>query len=191
MSNDPRQQSDTEGRARLRALLRRQSVRTGQTFTLASGKTSDFYVDVKKTSLDPEGAFWIGRGFAALLEEFADVKAIGGPTLGADPLTAATIVVGWTLGRRLDGFIVRKEPKGHGTGVWIEGPNLPTGTPVVVCEDVLTTGGSALKGCARVKEAGLDIRAVFAVVDREEGGVDALAAEGYAVRTLFRRHELV
>ena len=175
----------------MRTLLRDLSVRTGQTFTLASGKTSDFYVDVKKTSLTPEGAYWIGRLFTGFLDDFPSAVAIGGPTLGADPLTAATIVTAWTLGKRLDGFIIRKEPKGHGTGVWIEGPNLPANAPVVICEDVLTTGGSALKACDRARESGLHVLAVFAVVDRQEGGKAAIENTGYPVRTIFGRDELV
>lgn len=181
-----------EGRARLRELLLRLSVRTDRVFTLASGRESNFYVDVKKTSLDPEGAFWIGRLFADLLaREFPEVTAVGGPTLGADPLTSATQVVAWTMGRRLDGFIVRKQVKGHGTGNWIEGPPLAPGTPVAVTEDVVTSGGSALEGIARLREAGLDVRVVLSVVDREEGGRARIEGEGYALRSIFAKSDLV
>ncbi|RMF18903.1 MAG: orotate phosphoribosyltransferase [Candidatus Dadabacteria bacterium] len=184
------QLSNQEGRTRLADILRERSVRTGN-FTLASGKQSDLYVDVRKTSLDPEGAWWIGRLFTAELADYPDVEAVGGPTLGADPLTTATSLAAWTLGRRLLGFLIRKQAKGHGTGRWIEGPDLADGTPVVLLEDVLTTGGSALQACERVRAHGLNICAVFAVVDREEGGRQAIEEAGYPVRALFTRSELL
>jgi orotate phosphoribosyltransferase len=181
-----------EGRDRLRTLLLKLSVRTDRVFRLASGRESNFYIDVKKTSLDAEGAFWIGRLFAETLQnEFPDVQAVGGPTLGADPLTSSTQVVAWSLGRRLTGFIVRKNVKEHGTGNWIEGPALAPGTPVAVTEDVVTTGGSALEGIERLREAGLDVRVVLAVVDRQEGGRERIEAAGYPVRSLFGKSDLV
>jgi len=178
-----------EGKQRLQQLLREHSVRTDRTFTLASGRVSDFYVDVKKTSLHPEGAYWIGRLFVDVLSQYPEVRAVGGPTLGADPLTTATSVLAWTLGRALDAFIVRKEPKDHGTAQWLEGPDLVPDTPVVLLEDVITSGGSARTAIERVREAGLKVEAVLAVVDRDEGGREHLQAAGVPLHALFLRRD--
>ncbi len=184
-------QSLQEGRQRLRDILLEKSVRTDREFTLASGRTSNFYVDVRKTSLDPEGAFWIGRLFGDLLNNYPDVVAVGGPTLGADPLTSATSVVSWIYGRHLPGFIIRKEAKGHGTGQWLEGPELNPGDHVVLLEDVVTTGGSALQAAGRLRDHGVHVDSLFAVVDREEGGAQAIADAGLKLERLFGKQELL
>src|SRR4051812_9362880 len=137
-------------RSRLIALLRRDALRTG-TFTLASGRTSHYYVDGRKVTLSAEGAALIGTGVLDHLADLADVAAVGGLTLGADPIVGATLAAAGARGQtNLRGFLVRKEAKGHGTGRLVEGP-LEPGTTVVIVDDVATTGGSSLQAVAAVE----------------------------------------
>ena len=160
-------------------------------FTLASGRKSDYYFDCRQTALHPEGSWLIGTLFNELLADL-DIKGIGGMTLGADPLISATTVISHEKGRPLAGLIVRKESKGHGTNQYVEGlSNFKPGDPVAMVEDVVTTGGSLLKACERVKDAGLNVVAVCTVLDRGEGGREAIEAAGYQLRALFTRPELV
>lgn len=176
---------------RLAALLLEKSYREGR-FVLASGRESDFYFDGRQTALHPEGAWLIGNLFYDLLSDLPELDAVGGMTLGADPLVSATSVISWTKERPVAAFIVRKSPKGHGTNQYIEGlANLKPGSPVAMLEDVVTTGGSLLTACERVKDAGFNIVAVCTVLDREEGGREAIDAAGYKLRSLFRRKELL
>ena len=158
-------------RGRLIELVRRLSYKEGD-FTLASGKKSRFYVDLKNTTLHPEGAALIGElAVEKILTEKIKVQGVGGLTLGADPL--ATSVSLAAFGKKLNwpAFIVRKEPKDHGTEKYIEGgDNLPPGAEVLVLEDVVTTGGSSLKAIERLKSAGFKPTTVLTVVDREAGG---------------------
>jgi orotate phosphoribosyltransferase len=175
--------------ARLLALLRERSVRRGQ-FTLASGRTSDLYVDVRQTSLHAEGAWLIGRLLLARLHP--DAVAIGGMTLGADPLACSAAALSTTVGRPIHAFLVRKEPKGHGVGRYVVGvEGLPEGAPVCVVEDTTTTGGSLLQAIDRTVEAGLRVVQVLTVVDRDEGAKDRLAAAGYNLEALCTRAELL
>ena len=161
-------------------------------FVLASGRESDFYFDGRQTALHPEGAWLIGNLFYDLLSDLPKLDAVGGMTLGADPLVSATSVISWTMARPVAAFIVRKNPKGHGTNQYIEGlANLKPGSPVAMLEDVVTTGGSLLTACERVRDAGFNIVAVCTVLDREEGGAEAIEAAGYKLRPLFRRKELL
>ncbi len=176
-------------RTRLIALLRQLSVRTGS-FVLASGRTSDLYVDVRATSLNAEGAFLIGR---LILERLRpDVVGVGGLTLGADPIACSAVAIAGGEGRAIHGFLIRKEAKGHGTGQYVEGlANLPPGSRVAVVEDTTTTGGSLLKAVERAKDAGLVVVQTITVVDREEGAREMLAAAGYQLEALTSRAELV
>jgi orotate phosphoribosyltransferase len=139
-------------RARLLELLRARSFER-RAVTLSSGKTSDFYIDSKQTVLSAEGHFLVGHLFCALIEDrVPKVEAVGGLTLGADPLASATSLVSFLLGRPLAAFYVRKEPKGHGTGQYIEGArHLRAGAPVAIVEDVITTGASTLKAIERAR----------------------------------------
>lgn len=159
--------------------------------TLASGRESDFYVDGKQTSLHPRGAYLLGRLLLEKIPLFGKVDAVGGPTLGADPLATAVALVSSLEGKPLPGFIVRKEPKGHGTRRWIEGKkNLADGCSVVVVEDVVTTGGSGLSAVDKILEEGYAVAGLLAVVDREEGAREAIEARGYKFESLFTKTEI-
>lgn len=179
-----------ELKKRLARLLVEKSYREGD-FILASGRKSDYYFDCRVTALHPEGSWLIGTLFNMLLTQ-TPVKGVGGMTLGADPLVSATTVISHEMGRPLAGLLVRKEAKGHGTGQFVEGlGNFQPGDPVAMVEDVVTTGGSLLKACTRVQDAGLRIVTVCAILDREEGGRAILKDAGFDLRALFTRRELV
>lgn len=160
---------------------------------LASGRMSDFYFDGKQTTLHPEGAALVAQlAFEKILQHFPEAEAVGGPTLGADPMASALTVISYQQGKPLPAFIVRKEPKGHGTMSWIEGArHLRSGMKVVLLEDVITTGGSILKAADRVKEAGILPLGIVVLVDREEGGREALEAQGLKVISLFTKSDLL
>ncbi|MDQ3264975.1 MAG: orotate phosphoribosyltransferase [Myxococcota bacterium] len=179
-------------RARLLELLTKQSFERRKV-TLASGKESDFYIDCKKVALSAEGHWLIGRLFLAEIKKHCpNAVAVGGLTLGADPLASAVSLTSYLWGQPIPAFIVRKEAKGHGTGVWIEGRNLiPDGAEVAIVEDVVTTGGSSLKAIERVEADGLKARHAFALVDRLEGGNEAFTARGYVVHPLFTRKDFI
>jgi len=176
-------------KARLLDLLRERSVRKG-TFTLASGKTSDLYVDVRQTSLHPHGAWLIGRLLLAHLHP--EASAIGGMTLGADPLACSAAALSTTVGRPVFAFLIRKEPKGHGVGRHVVGvENLAPGAKVCMVEDTTTTGGSLLKAIEHAQAAGLQVIQVITVVDRQEGATELLADAGYTLTALCTRAELL
>jgi orotate phosphoribosyltransferase len=161
--------------------------------TLRSGAASDFYLDCKQTALNAEGATLIGRALLQAVERLeAEVGetalGVGGMTLGADPLATATSLTAFAGGRSLHAFIVRKEPKGHGTGAWIEGRrNLPDGAPVVLLEDVVTTGGATRQAWAAARAENLHVLGAVTLVDRLAGGVEALRAEGLPTVAVFDR----
>lgn len=175
---------------RLAQLLLEKSYREGD-FLLASGKKSTWYFDCRVTVLSAEGSWLIGCLFNDLLKDYP-IVGIGGMTMGADPLVTAVTVLSHIQNRPLAGLLVRKEAKGHGTNQYVEGmANFTTGQDVAVLEDVVTTGGSLLKACKRIKDCGLNIPVVCALLDREEGGREFLAAEGYTLLSLFTRGELL
>jgi orotate phosphoribosyltransferase len=177
--------------AQLIELIRKLSYREGD-FTLASGKKSSFYIDMKVTTLHPEGAFLIGELAADLIvREKLEIDAVGGLTLGADPIATAVSLAGRTRGKLWPAFIVRKEPKDHGTARYIEGTeNLKPGAKVVVIEDVVTTGGSSLKAVERLREAGYQPIAALTVVDRQQGGREVLEREGLKFLSLATIEEI-
>jgi len=179
-------------RERLKAILLEKSYRQG-TFTLSSGKTSDFYIDGKQTTLDAEGAYLCGRLLLELIKEYPEkIDAVGGMTLGADPLVTAVSMVSFLEKQPIPAFIVRKEAKGHGTGQYLEGmKNIPEGSLVALLEDVVTTGGTLLQVIDRVEAAGYKVGLVATVVDRQEGGIEALAERGFDMKTVFTREELL
>ena len=181
--------SDRDHRALL-SLLATRSTRRG-IFTLASGKQSTLYIDARLTTMSPEGLSLIGRlGLEALRSVGWPVSAVGGLTLGADPVAYAISYASAASARPLRAFTVRKEAKAHGTGKLVEGP-FQAGDVVAVVEDVITTGASALRAADVVRGAGGEVAGVLAVVDREEGGSEALERAGLAVVSLTRASEIL
>lgn len=185
-----------EIREKLRTLLLEKSVRTGK-FTLASGKESDLYVDCRTTTLDSMGANMVGHLGWALVRDlikqrFPEAGAIGGMTLGADPISLAIgMISAQEVGvDALRVFVVRKEAKGHGRNRRIEG-NFQSGDEVIVVDDVITTGGSTLKAIDAIEEEGGKVVAALVLVDREEGGREAIESRGIPVYPLFTRKQLL
>jgi orotate phosphoribosyltransferase len=183
-------------RSALRSLLLSKSVKTG-TFTLASGKQSDLYVDCRVTTLDAHGALLVGRLLHDLyLSESTRLNitpaAVGGLTLGADPLSLSLAMTSALAqpDNPIQAFTVRKEPKGHGRGRRIEG-NFTTTAPVIVVDDVITTGDSTLKAIQAVEEEGGKVAFVLVLVDRQEGGRQNIESKGYPVASVFTRQELL
>ena len=166
----------------LLALVRDKALTFGD-FTLASGKKAKYYLDGKQVTLDAQGSRLVGEGILELLGERLPA-AVGGMSIGADPITAAVVTMAGVRNLPLRGFMVRKEPKGHGTGRYLEGPVQP-GEEVVIVEDVVTTGGSSLTAIERCEEFGLKVLRVIAIIDRLEGGEAAFAARGYQLSSLF------
>ncbi len=161
-------------------------------FTLASGKKSDFYFNGKTTTLRPDALNFAARIFIEMMRE-SRPERVGGLTLGADALIGAVTALSYDLAMPMEGFIVRKEPKTHGTAQWIEGPELRPGQRIAIIEDVVTTGGSALKALARVRESVSDpvIVGVFALVDRLDGGREVLESEGVSLHAIFTKDDLM
>jgi orotate phosphoribosyltransferase len=181
---------DTDPTPTLARLLAERSAKRGQ-FTLSSGRTSTLYVDARLTTMSPDGLALIGPSALAAIER-ADwrVDSVGGLTLGADPVTYAIAYASALAGRPVRAFTVRKEAKAHGTGRLIEGP-FRSGDRVAVIEDVITTGGSALRAIDAVRQAGGEVVGVLALVDREEGGREAIEATGAPVIALVRASDVV
>ena len=176
-------------RLRLLEIIREKSYEEREV-TLTSGRKSNFYIDGKQTTLDAEGAYLVGKVFYEMIKGRAE--AVGGPTLGADPIVTAVALVSHQAGDPIAAFIIRKEPKGHGKGLWIEGAKgIKKGTKVAIIEDVVTTGGSLLKAIRIAEEHGLVVVQALALVDREEGGKEELAAAGYTLEAVFTRGEIV
>jgi orotate phosphoribosyltransferase len=179
-------------RTELARLLYSKSYREGN-FTLTSGKKSDYYFDCKQTALHPRGGYLIGRLFLEIIQEKKmNVQGVGGMTLGADPLVSAVTVLSYLEKFPLPGFIIRKQAKGHGTNAFLEGmANFEPGFKVCLLEDVVTTGGTLLTACERVRDAGLEIEGIICVLDREEGGRENIFRAGYDLISIFTRKELV
>ena len=176
-------------RERLLRLFVERSYREGD-FVLASGRTSRFYVDCRTTTMHAEGQVLLGTVGMDLMESAGlEPDVIGGLTMGADPLAYAIAAESWRRGHPIHAFSVRKKPKGHGAGRRIEGC-FEQGARAVVVEDVITTGGSALAACEAVAQEGGTILAVLAAIDRQEGGREAIEAEGYSVHSLFGLDDL-
>jgi orotate phosphoribosyltransferase len=174
----------------LRGILRERSLRIGD-FTLTSGKKSSYYLDCRMTTLDARGAMLIGRLILDRIRTHKiEADAIGGLTLGADPIATAVAVVSAIEGKPLPAFIVRKETKSHGTQKAIEGYAGKPGSRVIVVDDVCTTGGSILTAADRAEEAGYKVVAAFCVVDREEGGTEIIAKR-YPFYSLLTAKELL
>lgn len=181
---------DSDDREQLAALLCERSLRRGD-FVLSSGARSDYYIDARTTTMSGLGQYLIGRvGLTTLNEADWRPDAIGGLTLGADPVAYAIAHAAAAQGRVLDAFTVRKEAKQHGVGRRIEG-GFRAGMRVVVCEDTITTGASALDAIGAVEAAGAAVIGVLALVDRDEGGRAKIEERGYAARAVFTARELL
>jgi orotate phosphoribosyltransferase len=157
-------------------------------FVLSSGQRSSYYINGKPVTLHPQGALAIGRLLLSVLP--LDTDAVAGLTLGADPIVSAVSVVSALENRPIPALIIRKEAKGHGTKAYIEGPTLPDGAKVVVLEDVVTTGQSAMKAVERLREAGYKVEQVIALVDRQQGGAEFYESVGLKFQTLFSITEI-
>ena len=168
-------------------LIREQALEFGD-FTLASGKKASFYLDCRKVTLDSRGANLIAAGMleqmAADFPEDNFPDAVGGMAIGADPITGAIVTLSGQSDRPLRGFIVRKEAKQHGKGQAVEGP-VSAGDRVVIVEDVVTTGGSALLAIDQAVAAGLQVIGALTIIDRQAGGAEAFAAKGVPLKSLF------
>ena len=159
-------------------------------FVLASGKTASFYLDAKQVVLDGAGAMLVGQVVLARLQALGPLPdAVGGMSIGADPITAAVVTMAGVAGLPLKGFMIRKEPKGHGLGRYVEGP-VAAGNRVVILEDVVTTGGSSLLAIDRAEEFGLTVERVVTLVDRLAGGADAFAARGIPMQSMLTIEDL-
>ncbi|HYW19173.1 MAG TPA: orotate phosphoribosyltransferase [Nodularia sp. (in: cyanobacteria)] len=152
-------------------------------FVLSSGQSSSYYINGKQVTLHPQGALAIGRILLSLLS--TDTQAVAGLTLGADPIVSAVSVVSAYENRPIPALIIRKEAKGHGTRAYIEGPNLPEGAKVIVLEDVVTTGKSAMKAVERLREAGYIVDTVITLVDRLQGGAEFYQSVGLNFQAVF------
>ncbi|RLT59338.1 MAG: orotate phosphoribosyltransferase [Chloroflexi bacterium] len=180
----------TAARDELRSLLRERSVRHG-TFKLSSGAMSDFYVDCRQVTMDPRGMHLIAALMLDLTADLTGARAVGGLTMGADPIAGAIAYASATTDRPLAMFSVRKEPKGHGAGRQVEGPfPAEDGAPVIVVEDTMTTGASTRRAIEAIeRDTKATVTRVLVIVDRLEGGADGLRADGYDVHALFTRRD--
>ena len=166
-------------------LLKDNAYKKGE-FKLSSGKTSEHYVNCKPVTLTGRGLTLISM----MMLEHVETKVVAGLTLGADPLVSGVAVCSALDMRLINALIVRKEPKGHGTGAWIEGPQFPKGTKVTVLEDVVTTGGSSIKAVEKLRDAGYKVDRIVTIVDRQEGGEAAIIEAGLELRSLFTIEDL-
>lgn len=180
---DPRQ-----AKSRLLQLVRERAYKDGLDIVLASGKRSTFYINGKKVSLHPEGLWLIAKLLLEKLKAHPEITAVGGLTIGADPLASAVAALSFETGQNLKAFLVRKEAKGHGTGSKIEG-DLDRGEKVAILEDTVTTGGSAKKAIDAVREVGAVPVVVMAIADREDPDADAFRKE-HAVECLLTLSEI-
>ncbi|HAR96432.1 MAG TPA: orotate phosphoribosyltransferase [Deltaproteobacteria bacterium] len=175
---------------RLLKILKDLSYEEGE-FTLTSGKKSSFYIDCKETTLNPEGMYLVGTLMYQLVQTIPGVEAVGGVSVGGDPLVCSTVLISRAIGEPLPGFFIRKEPKGHGTNLWLEGgKNLQKGMKVVILEDVVTTGGSSLKAIETTEREGFTVIGVVALLDRLDGGKEAIESKGYVFKSIFNLGDL-
>ncbi len=171
-----------QNRDRLIELFRQRALKFGE-FTLASGKKASYYLDGKQITLHSEGLKLVSEGLLEMLSG-VEFQAIGGMSIGADPIIGGVLAAAGAQGRDLVGFLVRKEPKGHGTQKYVEGPVQP-GMKVVIIDDVVTTGGSSLLAIDRIQEFGCEVVQVVAIVDRMEGGAANFAARYLPLASLL------
>jgi orotate phosphoribosyltransferase len=174
-------------RERLLELLKREALQI-RTVTLSSGRTSDYYVDCKRITLSAEGGYLTGKLMMDMI--LPDISAVGGLTLGADPIISSISILSHIQGRNITALIVRKEPKKHGNLGFVEGPTLEKGAKVAVVEDVVSTGASLLRAIERISAAGYQPVQALTLLDRQEGGREAIKEKGYTLQALFSRNDL-
>ncbi|NEO97579.1 MAG: orotate phosphoribosyltransferase [Symploca sp. SIO2E9] len=171
----------------LRQLFHKLAYKEGD-FVLSSGQRSSYYINGKQVTLHPQGALAIGRLLLSMLP--VDTQAVAGLTLGADPIVTAVSIISALENRPIPALIIRKEPKGHGTMAYIEGPTLAAGAKVVVLEDVVTTGKSAMKAVEHLKNAGYQVEQVIALVDRQQGGAQLYQSVGLKFQAVFNIEDI-
>lgn len=174
-------------RQELLALICQAAYKEGD-FTLSSGKKSDYYINGKQATLHAQGGLMVARLLLDMLP--TGTVAVGGLTLGADPMVSAVSIAGAYENKPVTPLIIRKEAKGHGTRAYIEGPELPKGSKVTILEDVVTTGASALKAVERLRAAGYVVEDILALVDRQQGGEELYAKEGLNFLPIFKIDEV-
>jgi orotate phosphoribosyltransferase len=158
-------------------------------FKLVSGRMSNYYFNSKAVTSHPEGMYIIGNIIFDLIKDL-NIKGIGGLTLGADPIAYAVAYTSYLKGKPIEAFVARKMPKSHGTMQWIEG-NVTKGDRVIIVDDVITTGKSTIEAITRAKGAGLEIAKVIALIDRQEGGREAIEELGYTIDSIVTRDEVM
>jgi len=179
-----------EEKTRLLELLKALSYEEGD-FVLTSGKRSTYYIDAKETTLNPEGMNLVGKIMYRMAREIPDIQAVGGVSIGGDPLVCSVVLSAYAANDGLLGFFIRKEPKGHGSNLWVEGgKNLQKGMNVVILEDVVTTGGSSLKAIEVTEKEGYKVKGTIALLDRLEGGRETIEAKGYIFKSIFSLTDL-
>jgi orotate phosphoribosyltransferase len=179
-----------EEKQRLLEILKKLSYEEGE-FILKSGKKSTFYIDARETALNPEGMYLIGKIMHEMVRETPGIGAVGGVSVGADPLVCAAVLFSYSMKDNLAGFFIRKEPKGHGKNLWIEGAkNLNKGMDVIILEDVVTTGGSSLKAVEIAKSEGYNVKGIIALLDRLDGGKEVIESNGYMFKSIFNLNNL-
>lgn len=190
LSNPVNEMTVNEMRIRLLKIIKEISVERGE-FVLASGKTSNYYIDCRQTTLNPEGAFLVGRLFLKMImDSNKEIEAVGGPTMGADPIVTAVSIESYRCGRPMPAFIVRKSSKGHGLNQWIEGrKNIRDGARVAILEDVVTTGGSVLNAIKKAEDGLLRVELVLAMIDR--GGGEKIREAGYEFHSIFTSNDIL
>ena len=179
----------SEDRETLKLILKENSILLGK-FKLSSGKESNYYIDARLTTLHPEGVYLAGKIFLDEILKDSEIVAVGGPTMGADPIVGSILALSHQGSHSIRGFLVRKEEKQHGTGKLIEG-NLMSGDKVAIVEDVATTGESILRAIDAVENGGATVEKVLVMVDREEGARKILEDIGYEFFSIFRVEELL
>lgn len=184
----------SKDRERLLQLIRERAFRRSDTpsFKLSSGKMSSYYFNMKKVNYNPEGLYLVGKEVYELIKSKGlNPRGVGGLTLGADPIAVSVALYSWKAGDPIEAFVIRKEPKGHGTGQQVEG-NMEAGDSVVILEDVVTTGGSTIKAIKAAERADLRILAVVALLDRcEENGRENIERLGYPFYALFTINDII
>lgn len=188
MKNTEENTAEKNAREQLLKLIKEKALVIGER-KLSSGKTSNYYIDGKLITLDPEGAYLTGKIILSMLGS-AKIDAVGGLTIGADPIASSVSVLSYMTDKPVRAFIVRREKKEHGMKKFVEG-NLEKGWRVAIVDDVVTTGGSIIKALEAVEEAGAVVEKIIAVVDRLEGAKEIIEKKGYRLESIFTKNDIV